>query len=263
MYGSPVQMPRQTSAQMQDEIMARRLALAQQNARSIVSRYNRDPRSMNPEEADMAQQLAEQFGYSTAQGRKRDKPRILQKGAAFAGGAIDAALFDILKDEWYAARGTGDYKKAGKIAGLVGSIAIGVVPGAAKAAGGVAKSVIPKMAGVFGQGKTAELVGKALTVGAKYGTVPGVSRGIAGAARGAITSGQMGNAFARGIRRFAPATVRQSMMTGQIPVAVTKYAPTAALAYGGMRTLGNAGRYVQPAYDPNQMLPQIPLQQQY
>jgi hypothetical protein len=286
MYGNPVQMPRQTSAQMQDEIMARRLALAQQNARKIVSRYNRDPRSMSTEETDMAQQLAQQFGYSTAQGRKKDKPNIMEKAGAFAGGAIDAALFDILKDEWYSARGTGDYKKAGKIAGLVGGVAIGAVPGAAKAAGGVAKSVIPKMAGVFGKGKTAELVGKALTTYMKYGTAPGVARGTAAAIGRGIAGAKAGAGGVKGIfgdprkyqlniytsaldagaskqvaRAAAANAYKMATTIGKARSFAGSAAPVAGGLIGGMGLLGQVGRSFSEPYDDSQMLPQMPGQQ--
>ena len=283
MYGNQQAAPAMNSAMMQDNIQTRRIALAQQKARSIVSKYNKNPKKMSDEETLQAKAMGEAFGYSTARGDSKDTAGVWDAVLGFGGGAIDSILLGILKDEWYTNRQNGDYATAGRIAGIVGSLAVGGIPSLSKGAATAGRGIANTLSRALGTGKTASIANRVFTAYGKYGTAPGVASGLRGAAQKGVAAvnagaggryasgaGAAGN-WAKGVGQFNKAGATQqaimnglgynayNAVSGIAPTAI-KYAPQAALGAGGLGLLGQLSGAFSQQYNEQDMLPQIPQQ---
>jgi hypothetical protein len=274
MYGNPVAQQRMGAAQLQDSIQTRQLALAQQRAHQLVAKYNKNPKAMNQEEVMQAKAMGQTFGYDTRRGDKKDTAGVWDAILGFGGGALDSILLGILKDEWYTNRRNGDYATAGKIAGIIGSIAVGGVPGLAKGAAVTGKGIAGTLSGTLGSGKAANIANKVLTGYMKYGTAPGATRNIVNATKTGLGAIKAANAPGGGLEAIrmaiesnpnAPRWLIEAMIN---PGAAAKGVVSAALPYaaggiGTMGLLGQAGRSFSGGYQEDEMLPQIPMQGQY
>jgi hypothetical protein len=266
MYGNPVAQQRMGAAQLQDSIQTRQLALAQQRAHQLVAKYNKNPKAMNQEEVMQAKAMGQTFGYDTRRGDKKDTAGVWDAILGFGGGALDSILLGILKDEWYTNRRNGDYATAGKIAGIIGSIAVGGVPGLAKGAAVTGKGIAGTLSGTLGSGKAANIANKVLTGYMKYGTAPGATRNIVNAAKMGLgatnaSGGLEGIRTAIGSNPNAPRWLTEAMINPG--AAASSALPYAVGGIGAMGLLGQVGRSFSGGYQEDEMLPQIPMQGQY
>lgn len=230
-YGNPIQ-GQQTAEALQNEVAVTKINAARSRARSLTAKYNRDPRSMSDDDVDETKELAEAFGYGVTTGESGDKADAGDIAQGLAVGAIDGALLGLLKNEWYTNRRNGDYAKAGRIAGLVGSIAVGgfMNPAALMKVGG-------KLTTVLGAGKASKVLQTAI----KYGTTAGVTRGIKGGFGAAIAKGTGG---AKGLAAAKQALYSKLGRKGYVGLmrglqTSAKYAP---LGIGAARIAGGIGQ---------------------
>ena len=265
MYGNQQAAPAMNSAMMQDNVQTRRIALAQQKARSIVSKYNKNPKKMSDEETLQAKAMGEAFGYSTARGDSKDTAGVWDAVLGFGGGAVDSILLGILKDEWYTNRQNGDYATAGRIAGIVGSLAVGGIPSLSKGAATAGRGIANTLSRALGTGKTASIANRVFTAYGKYGTAPGVARGLGNAARaGVAKAGGLSN-IANNARMGvatnpnAPAWLTNALSGGGAGMS-PNIGRTVGLTAGGMGLLGQVGKSFSQPYSEQDMLPQIPQQ---
>jgi len=265
MYGNPQAAPPMNSAMMQDNIQTRRITLAQQRARSLVSKYNKNPKKMSDEETLQAKAMGEAFGYSTARGDSKDTAGVWDAVLGFGGGAVDSILLGILKDEWYTNRQNGDYATAGRIAGIVGSLAVGGIPGLAKGATTAGRGIANTLSRALGTGKTAAIANKVFTAYGKFGTAPGVASGLGNVARAGIArGGGLGNIANNARMGVATNPATPEWLTSMLSGGGTGLSPNAGMAAGltagGMGLLGQMGRSFKQPYNEQDMLPQIPQQ---
>lgn len=131
---------------LQEMTPPERLPSMLERTKADVAGFNANPRAYSEEQKMDIVARAKQLGLDYSQGKNLDKATTSEKWTAGIGGAIDAALFGILKDSWYSDQRTEKYKNAGKIVGTVGSMFIpsGWIGGAfkgVKGALGTAKAV--------------------------------------------------------------------------------------------------------------------------
>lgn len=119
---------------LQEMTPPERLPSMLEKTKADVAGFNANPRAYSEEQKMDIVARAKQLGLDYSQGKNLDKATTSEKWTAGIGGALDAALFGILKDSWYSDQRTEKYKNAGKLAGTVGSLFLptGWIGGAGK-----------------------------------------------------------------------------------------------------------------------------------
>lgn len=228
-FGNPIQQQAETAQSIQQQALLNRARLARARARELVLKYNRNPHSLSDAEAREAQGLANTFGYSTEIGRKKDKANIWDIASGTVFGAIDSALLGILKNEWYENRRNRNYAKAGRIAGLIASIAAG---------GFMNPASLGKMGMQLGRIFGSAKAGKIMSTALQYGTTAGITGGIR----------QMGTAGYYALKNAPALASWKAKALGALNIA-KGYAPLGLLGIGGLRALGQIGQsYSDVAY---------------
>ena len=142
---------------LQEMTPPERLPSMLERTKADVAGFNANPRAYSEEQKMDIVSRAKQLGLDYSQGKNLDKATTSEKWTAGIGGALDAALFGILKDSWYSDQRTEKYANVGK---LVGTAASFFIP----AAGTI--GVAGRLLGGAGKGSKAMLgVANALTKG--------------------------------------------------------------------------------------------------
>jgi len=148
----------QLDAALAQEEASRVSGVEKRRLASMVRQFNEDPVSFTDAEVKWVTQTAPAMGFDISEGLRKDDAHRAGFGKhLLAGGvgALDALLFDLLKDTWYSDRHTKTAKNAGKIAGTLASLYYG---------GALAKGVGKGIAGLTAAGAGRGL-GSAYTTG--------------------------------------------------------------------------------------------------
>jgi len=140
------------------EIQLQKMKSEVQRKKELIAEYNRNPRSISDGELPEILAAANDRGMPTDMGRRKDTARTIEALTAIGVGFADSVLLGILKDEWYSNRRTKNHAKAGKIAGIIASLATPASWAAGAKAGG-------------------NVLMNALRLGGKYATLPGLVAG--------------------------------------------------------------------------------------
>jgi len=208
-YGQPMRQvsPQEGMMQMQQQQMMR----PEMKARAKIRAFNQNPEIYDNNERQEIEALAEMYGLSIKRGKMKDKATWLENLGAGAGGAVDAALFGMIPDDWYSSRRTAAARNIGGGIGLAASLLIpgyGLARGAGLAAKGAQLAAKAGLAGKFGKALGGFTLPGAIMKG-KQMLAPAASRlatqpGIGGTIGGGILKG------VGGAKTLGKVTARQS-----------------------------------------------------